>query len=257
MRVEAAHQGTDAADFEQVGPFAADFADNFPGLIHGFLSAGQIFGGNALQVVDGVEVHILDIGGGGVDVARHGNIHQQGGPALADRHGAADSSGVDDHMRGAGGADDNIGLRQVIIQQFKRNGAPPVAFGQGLAMVEGAVQDEDLAGTFFHQAFQRQFCHFACTDDHDGLGAEILKDFFSKFDGHGTDGHATARNVGFGMYALGAAEGVMEERREVGPQRARIACKGEGLFDLAEDFGFADDHGVQAGGHSQQMFDSG
>ena len=192
MVVELGHHDAHAAHLVLVAPFSRDFADNLPGLLHTFLAPRHVFSSHALQVIDVVEVDILDFTGRSFDVTRHSNINQQRRAPPADLHGTADCSRVHDCMRGAGGADDNVRLRQVIFQQIKRDGLATMALGQGLAMLQRAVEHQDIAGAAFDKALERQLRHFARADDHDCLGAEVREDLLGKLHGHGADGDATA-----------------------------------------------------------------
>ena len=61
--------------------------------------------------------------------------------------------------------------------------------------------------------------------------------------------------MGFGADTLGYGEGALEEGFEVGLNGTDFAGDGVRLFDLAEDLGLAEDHGVERGGDAEEVAD--
>ena len=82
---------------------------------------------------------------------------------------------------------------------------------------------------------------------------EPAEDLLGQFHRHRADGDAAALDVGFGADVLGdvkrALEGLVQPAAGVAVLERQVV----GLLELAEDFGFAQHHRVQAAGDLEEM----
>ena len=127
--------------------------------------------------------------------------------------------------------------------------------GHAAGALEGAVGDEDGACTLLDEMAGGKFAHFACADEEDGAALERAEDLARHFNGDRSDGDGVGADLGFGAGVFGGGKGALQQMFELAGDGAGGAGDGEGLFDLAENLRLADDHGVEAGGHAEEMAD--
>jgi hypothetical protein len=100
-----------------------------------------------------------------------------------------------------------------------------------------------------------EFRHLSGSHEEDGLALEGAEDLTGEVDGDGGDGDGAGADLGLGADFFCDGEGALEESFEVGGDGAGFAGDGVGLFDLTEDLGLADDHGVEGAGDAEEMAD--
>ena len=252
---EVADEGAESLGAEKSVESGGAVADDLLGVFDGLAAAFEVLSGEALEVVDVVEVDVDEFADGGFDVARDGEIDQEHGAAAAFGEGAGHGRDAEDRVGGVGGADDDVGPAEVVVEEVDLNGFAVVAIGEGAAAFEGTVEDQDVSDTAGDEVLEGEFAGLAGADDHDGFGGQVAEDFFGEFDGDGADGDPSAADVGLAVDALGDGECLLEERVEQRPGGGGFGGGEVGLLDLSEDFGFADDHGVEAGGDGEEVFD--
>ena len=81
------------------------------------------------------------------------------------------------------------------------------------------------------------------------------EDFLGQFDGHGRNRDRRRSNGGFGADALGYGKGPRQQLIELGAYRSYRTGGGVGFFNLSQNLGLTDDHGVEAGGYAKNMAD--
>ena len=104
-----------------------------------------------------------------------------------------------------------------------------------------------------HQVAGGEFAHLAGADDEDRLPFQRAEDLLGEFDRNRGDGDRRRSDGGLGAHALGDGEGAAEKLVELTANRAYCAGSRVGLFDLAEDLGFADDHRIETGSYAEEM----
>ena len=111
VRSECSKRST--SDVDQLGGLARGLAPSLHVLVH-----------DRLQVVDGEQVHVLEFGDLGLDVARHRDVHHEHRPALARAQRGRRHVARDDGVRARGRGDDDVGLAQVrrdLVERRSRN----------------------------------------------------------------------------------------------------------------------------------------
>jgi len=245
----------------------------------GGLSAavGEVSGGDLLQVIDVVDEAAFDLVHEGIDVAGDGDVDEEHGAVSAAFHEALAVGAVEDGLRGAGGGEDDVGAGGLGVELVEGNdlggageaaavdGNRPVGelhgdlagdlAGELRCALVGAVGDEDGGCALLDEVARGQIGHLARADDEDGLALQAAEDLAREVDGDGCDGDGRAADLGLGADALCDPEGALEERIERGGDGPDLARDGVGLLDLAEDLGFADDHGIERAGDAEEMAD--
>ena len=97
------------------------------------VSHAQVAGHRALEVVHVVEGDPGAVAHVGVDVARHGQVEQNEGPAHARRGHVLELVPADDLVRGSGGADHDVGLFELLRHVVERHRAAAESLGQAEA----------------------------------------------------------------------------------------------------------------------------
>jgi len=101
----------------------------------------------------------------------------------------------------------------------------------------------------FRQVPDAGFTHFARADDHDGPGRKIfVENALGQFNGDAADGSCTTADGGLCANFFGDLEGALEEAISDATGQFGILGSLIGLFDLASDFGLAEDHGIESAG---------
>ena len=95
----------------------------------------------------------------------------------------------------------------------------------------------------------------ACADDERGVAGEFAEDALGEFYAGGGDGHGAHAELRFGADALADFERALEKAIENGAGCALFVRGFVGVAHLAEDFGFAEEHGVESGGDAEEMTD--
>ena len=227
----------------------------------GFAAAiGEIGSSDLLEVIDVVDEASFNFVHARVDVAGDGNVDEEHGTVAAGVKEVLTVRAAEDLLRSAGAGDDDVGARGVFVEGVERDGfglnrgASEVGgqfFGAGL----GSVDDENGCGALLDEVTRGQLGHFSSTDKEDGLALQRAEDFAREVYCYGSNGDAARANLGFSPNLLRDGEGSLEKRFELSGDGADLAGDSVGLFDLAEDLGFADDHAVERAGDAEEMAD--
>lgn len=215
------------------------------------------FFGELLEGVDVVEVHFVDVADGGVDVAGDGEVDHEEGAVFAGAPDGLDMRGVDDAAGGAGGGDDDVHFGEGLFPVVEFDGGTVEFFGEFFGAVEGAVRDDDGLSASGFEGLGGGAGHLPCPKDHDFGVVELAKDFLGEIDGDGADGGLAALDVGAVADAFADAEGLLEEFVEDAGGGAGLVGGLVGFFNLAKDFGFTEDHGVDAGDDTAEVAGGG
>ena len=148
------------AVFAEAGAECGDEADEFdaglPGekfgdviFDDGFGARDFAFAGLAIlrddgaEVVEIVEIGVVEIGGGGFDVARHAEIHQKERAIAAGFHRGFEDEAREDGIFGRDGGDDDVGLEQRVLPVGPFDDGALEFFGEFDGAVARAIHDED------------------------------------------------------------------------------------------------------------------
>ena len=119
-----------------------------------FFAAGDFFQallhvivGNHLEVVHVVEVDVVQLVHGGVDVARHSDINKQERPVFASPHQRRERGAIQDMMRRRRAADGDIDTLKLLRPVLERQRAPTQFLREGLGTVGRTVRDGDFRHT--------------------------------------------------------------------------------------------------------------
>ena len=196
---------------------AQPLPENVHFLVHdlgGFLSlvatGGQVLFHHFLEVVDIVKVDVVQAVDVGVDVAGDGDVDEEHGPVLARLEHAADVTGTDDGIRRTGGRDDDVHLRQMGGQGFKRQGPAIELTCQFLTARERTVGHQDLVHTGLEQVGGGQFGHLTGAHQHGLVVLHLAEDALGQFHGGIADGHGAGGHGGLGAHAFGHGERLVQ-----------------------------------------------
>ena len=243
-------------DVETLGPLGkvADFLlDDGFGLAGLVASSGEIFLHHFLEVVDIVQIDVVKAVDVGVNVPGNGDIYEEHGAVLADLEHGTDITGTDDGLGRAGRSDDDIHIFQVLGQRLEGDGPPVELGGQFLPARQGAVGHDDFPDARLKQMSGGQLGHFSGAHQHGAVLVHVAENALGQLHGRIADGNGAGGNGGFCAHALGYGKGLVQQAVE----NDAHAVGGNGLaigsLELAENLGFAQHHGVEAGGYGEQM----
>ena len=154
---------------------------------------------------------------------------------------------------GAGGTDDDIGMRQMFGKFVPRDGLGGEALRQFFGACHRAVGHEHLAHPLPDEVAGRQLRGLAGAEHHDGMPSQVLEDFLRQLHRGVADGHGVVADTGLTAGGLGDVEGAFKEVMEDGAGSAGVTGGVVGGFHLAEDLRLAEHHGVEAGGDAKQV----
>ena len=118
-----------------------------------------------------------------------------------------------------------------------------------------AIHDEEIGDAAVAERGDDLLADGACAENERGVPGEFAEDALGEFYAGGGDGHGARAEFGFGADALADFERALEQTIEDGAGGALFVGEAIGFADLAEDFGFAEEHGVEPGGDAEKMAD--
>ena len=98
-----------------------------------------------------------------------------------------------------------------------------------------------------------QFGHLAGPQEQDVFAGQISEDFPGHGDGGIADADGVVADAGFAAHPFGYGEGLVDQAVEDGTGGVVLGGLAVSLLHLSEDLGFPHHHGVQAGGHPEEV----
>lgn len=220
----------------------------------GFALAGlEVVAQDLLHVVDVVEEGVFDLVDGGFDVAGDGQVDEEEGATTAGAHGAGHGVVVEDVAGGVCGGDDDIDIHQKILEAFEGAGLAAELCGERFGFGGGAVDDEEVGDALAVEVAGSQGAHFASADEEGAFSGEFAEDLAGQFDGQIGHADGVFADASFGADALGDTKGFVHDAVEEAANGLGVNGGLVGLFHLASDLGFANDHRVKAGDDAEDM----
>ena len=103
------------------------------------------------------------------------------------------------------------------------------------------------------EVLQGQFGHLAGPHQQHVFAGQVAEDLLGQADRGVADADGVVADAGFGAHPFGHGEGLVEQPVEDGAGGLMLRGLPVGLLHLAQDLGFAHHHGVQAGGHPEDV----
>ena len=205
------------------------------------------------EVVDVIEVDVVQVVDERVEVPGHAEVDEEHVALLAlpqhlDR-------GIARHQRllRLHGTDDHVRQPEIAAVVLETDGAGLETIRQFHRLLEGAVGDHQAVHAVLHQVAHQRFTHGAGADDHDGLFLQPVENAPGQIHRHRAHGHRPVGDARVLPHPLGHGEGAVEEPVEDAADGARLLRDGVVLLQLTEDLWLAHDHGVEAGGHAEDV----
>ncbi len=208
-----------------------------------------------LEVVNVVEEDAGNLAHGGIDVARHGNVDEENGAALALAVHALGVLASEDDVRAAGGGEHNVGLGQMLPAVFEANGDAVQQSSQLDGFLVGTVDHPEGIGAVGDQVARGKLAHFSGAEHKNVTLFERAEDLFGELDGGIGNGNGGGSDGSFIADALGHAERFLENGVEEAAGGAGLLRASPCGLHLPGNFGLADHHGVEAGGDAKDVRD--
>jgi len=129
------------------------------------------------------------------------------------------------------------------------------ARGEGFCACEVTIDDEQI-GTGAGEGFGGGFGHFSGANEGNEPSIEVTEDLGSQLDSDAGDGHRTGTNEGFRANTFGGMKRAFNCATKESADGAQGASAFEGVFDLTEDLGFADNERIERGCDAKEVTDS-
>ncbi len=123
---------------EAVEQFVAFLGDEAFAQLKLGLALLEVLSGDALEVVDVVNVHVLELVAVGIDVARHGNVHEQQRPVATLPEQPLKLVACEHVVRRGGAANDNVNLLELLLPRVEADGAAIIE-ARGLSSAASAA----------------------------------------------------------------------------------------------------------------------
>jgi hypothetical protein len=211
--------------------------------------------GHLLQVVDVVDEDTVELVHLRIDVARNGNIDEKHRPVAAAMEKCLAVLAAEDRQRSAGGADDDVGFAGGFVELFEADDFSVELAGECACALFCPITDEDGASALLHKMAGGELAHLACADKKNSTALQRAEDFLRHFHGDRSDGNGVRADAGFAAGFFCGGESALQEMIELAADSAGGTGHCEGFLDLPKDLRLADDHGVEAGGHAEEVGD--
>src|SRR5439155_5002538 len=128
------------------------------------------------EVVDVIQHHLLQLTDPGVEVAGNGDVNDQQGAVAARPLDAGEAVEGHDRLVGGGGADDDVGLDQGVVEPVEGDDAADPLVGDGAGPHDVAIGDKDCTGTQGPEVLNGKLHHLVGADEHDVLIGKVCDD---------------------------------------------------------------------------------
>ena len=236
------------------GPKLPDFLlDDGLDLVHLLppLADGRV--DDAVEVVDVVHDGARQFLYRRVHVPGHGQVDEVQHPAPPALQHRPHHVRTDEGFRGPRRADDDVRGLKSRGELLQRQAGPAVSFGQlagaGLCPVGHPHPGMSLPG----QMAGHQLRHFPGADQQDFFVEQGRRNPVSQLHGRVADGGGTLADGRLRSGPLAGPQRRLKQPGHMGPRGPGLLGQLQRRAHLTEDLGFADQHGVQPGGHPRQV----
>ena len=209
------------------------------------------------EVVHVVDVDVVEVGGGGFDVAGHAEVHEKQRAIAAGGHGGFEDVALEDGFFGAHRGDDDVGFEQRGVPGAPLDDPTAKLLGESFGAFAGTIHDEKMSDAAVAKGGDDLFADGAGAEDESGALGELAEDALGELYAGGGDGHGAGAEFRFGADALADFERALKQAIEDRAGGALFVGEAIGFADLAEDFGFAEQHGVESAGDAEEMANGG
>jgi len=223
------------------------------GFAGGLLARAAVLADHLLEVVHGIQIHVVESRGLGLDIARHGEIEQEHRCVASNAYRALDRQSRKHRFATRGRADHDVGFREVPFEILQRQRDATEAMRELLRVFERAVGNEDPLGLGIDQVARGKLDGFASADQQHGRLIEPREHLLRKSYRRVRDRHRMRADAGIGAHPFGDRETMLEQPVEPGLERMRAARGLPGMLDLAEDLRLAEDERIEPGRDPEQM----
>ena len=206
-----------------------------------------------LQVVDGVQVHVVEPGDRGLDVAGHRDVDGEDRLALAHLHCFHELLFRDDRFRAGGRGDQDVGFRQRALEFRQRHGVAAEFAGQVARPVDAAIGDEQPADVLAGEVLGDEFHGDTGTDEQRRVLIEPGEELVGEAHGGRGDRDRVGADLGVGANLLGHGERVLEQPAQVTAQRIGLLRIAKRILQLPENLGLTEHHRVEPARDAEDM----
>ena len=159
-------------------------------------------------------------------------------------------------MRRAGRRNDDVGQRQRLDESRHLDGLAESGLGDELARARHrSIRDDDARRALLSQPLDGGASHLAGADDEDRLAFQRAQAALCRRHRGGRDRRGCAADLSLRARRFAGGQRVAKEAVQRASERFGLRRRDVRVFDLPENFGFADQHRIEAGADAEEMFD--
>lgn len=170
-----------------------------------------VFLDHFLEIVNIVEIDIVQIINGRVDITRHGNIYEEHGTVPPPAQDVPHVIRMNDGFGGSRGTDDDIRARHDLENGVKGYGFSADTFRQFPSAFQSTVGYQDTPDAGLNKMHGRQLGHFSRTYEQRLMLRHIVKDSFRQLHRCIADGNRTGGDSGFRTHPLGYGKSLVQK----------------------------------------------
>src|SRR4029077_16449323 len=217
---DAGTQGVDQADELDAGLPGEKFADVF--FDDDFGARDFPFAGVTIllddfgEVVDVVDVEVVEIRGGGIDIAGDAEIHDEESAIGAGGHGGFENLAGQDRLFGGDGRDEDIRSGESGLPVAPFDDAAGELGGEGLRFVAGAIHYVQMGDAAIAERGHDLLADGPSAEDQRAAVREFAEDTLGELYAGGGDRTGAGALFGFGADTFAGFERALEEAVEYG-----------------------------------------
>ena len=215
------------------------------------LALAAVLFDDVLQVVDREEVHVGDLGHGGLDVARHREIDHENRAVPPLAHRRRGGAPGDQRLRRRRAAHHDVGLDQLLLEAAQVDRVALDLGGERLRPRERAIGDHEPLHPGACEMPGGEIDHFAGADHERGALAQVRIHPPREADGRGGERDGVGADLRLGADALCGRKRRLKELVERGAGAAGLLRYAVGILELAQDLRLAEHHGVESRGDAK------
>src|SRR5271165_6361054 len=206
-----------------------------------------------LQVVDVVNEDTVQLVHLRIDIARDGDIDEEHGPVLAAAQELLAVLLAEDGVRRARGTDDNVGVRNRLVELLERNCLAIELFGQRYGALVSPIGNVDLRGSMCNQMARGELAHLPRSDQVNALALQVAEDLFRQIDRDGCDRHRRSRDGRLVAHTFCDSESAGQQRVELRIDRSDGARRGISFLHLPQNLRLTNNHRIETGSNAENV----
>ena len=227
--------------------------NQFLGSLGGSLTTLEILCDHFVQVVDGIQIHVIQLADLGLDVPRHGDIDHEHRLVLAPFKRLFDRALAEDRQLTGSGTDDDVAVMQFARDIGQQDRVRAQLSCQRAGTLEGPIGNDDLFHALLMQVTRHERDRLTGSDQQGLAALQVAEDLTGQADGGKCDGNRVLADGGIRPHRLGRAEGRLEQPAKQRADASGLPRHRVRRFHLAENLRLTQHQRVEARGDTHHV----